>query len=66
MKTQDAIDHFGGRREMAEAMDITPQSTHDWGEEPPLLRQYQLEVITKGKLRANREKGNPWRRGLKG
>ncbi len=50
MKTKDAIDHFGGRQKLAAALGISREATYGFGEEVPLLRQYQLQVITAGKL----------------
>ena len=51
MKTQTAIDHFGSREALADALGIGRTATY-WGETVPALRQYQLQVITAGKLRA--------------
>ena len=53
MKTQEAIDYFGGLRKLAEAMDVWPQVIYQWGETPPMGRQYELEVKTGGKLKAD-------------
>lgn len=52
MKTQDAADIFGGRKKLAEALGISPAAVSMWGETVPLTRQYQIQVISKGKLRA--------------
>lgn len=54
MKTEEAIKHFGGKKiELARALKISPSAVTMWGEEIPLLRQYQLERITKGALKAD-------------
>ncbi|WP_339885626.1 Cro/CI family transcriptional regulator [Vreelandella maris] len=54
MKTEDAIKHFGGKKiELARALKISPSAVTMWGEEIPLLRQYQLERITDGALKAD-------------
>lgn len=53
MKTEDVIKHFGGVSKTAEALGIAPSSVSVWKDEPPRLRQYQIEVITKRKLRAS-------------
>lgn len=53
MRTQDAIDHYGSRRALADALKIRPESTYSWGEEVPALRQLQLERLTEGALRAD-------------
>lgn len=52
MKTQDAIDHFGGIKQLADALGIWPHSIYRWGETVPLARQYELEVKTNGELKA--------------
>lgn len=51
MTTEDAIRHFGGRRELAEALGIWVTATYSWGRYPPLGRQYQLQVLTDSKLK---------------
>jgi hypothetical protein len=53
MKTADVLKHFGGCSKTAAAIGVKPAAVSVWGDEPPLLRQYQIEVITKRKLRAN-------------
>ena len=53
MTTQEAIDFFGGQRKMAEALKITTQATFQWGERPPMLRQFEIERISGGKLKAD-------------
>ncbi len=50
MKTQQAIDCFGSRGELAKRLGIDVTATYHWGEEVPELRQYQIQVITCGKL----------------
>ena len=54
MKTQDVIDFFGSREKVAEALGIeSVSSISHWKEYVPLLRQYQIEVLTKGALTAS-------------
>jgi len=53
MTTQEAIDHFGGVKKLADALGIWVQAVYEWGDEPPILRQYELEVRTKGALKAS-------------
>ena len=53
MKTQDAIDHYGGIRQLAEVLKTWPQTIYQWGEFPPMGRQYELQIKTGGKLKAN-------------
>ena len=50
MKTQDAINFFGGRKQLAVALGITRTASYEWGEEVPELRQFQIEVHTRGAL----------------
>ena len=50
MKTLDAIQHFGSRDVLARVLDIDLSAISHWGEYVPLTRQYQLQVITAGKL----------------
>lgn len=60
MKTKQVIDHFGSVRAVADALDIKAvQSVYDWGEEPPIGRQYQIQVLTKGKLKADQPESKP-------
>jgi hypothetical protein len=53
MKTKEAIEYFGTRSDLARAVGVTPQSVDYWGDEPPPLRQIQLEKRTKGALKAS-------------
>lgn len=45
MKTQAAIDHFGGIPELAVALDVTIPAVYQWGEYPPDKRQLQIERL---------------------
>lgn len=58
MTTQDAITHFGGVKPLAFFMDVYPQTIYQWGEYPPIRAQYELEVRTKGALKAERGDNN--------
>lgn len=42
MTVEDAIAVFGSRRKMAEALGISTQATHQWGEYVPKLRAYEI------------------------
>ncbi len=53
MTTKEAIDHFGSVKALADALRIWPHSVYKWGERPPMLRQYQIQVLTRGELRAD-------------
>lgn len=52
MKTSDAIRHFKSKANLARALGITRQSIHDWGDQVPPRRAYELERITGGQLKA--------------
>ena len=49
---QDVLNHFGGTHEdLAKALNITRTAVTMWAGEIPEHRAYQIEVITRGKLR---------------
>ena len=50
MTTDDAVNYFNSKRRLAFALDISPQAVSGWGEYPPVLRQYQIQDITKQEL----------------
>lgn len=52
MTKQDAVSFYGSQRSLAEALGITQPTVAEWGEYPPPLRQIQLEMLTRKKLRA--------------
>lgn len=52
MKVQEAADFFGGRKKLAVALGISPSAVTMWGEYVPELRQYQIQIASKGKLKA--------------
>lgn len=58
MTTAEAINHFKTTVALARALGVTPSAISQWGERPPLGRQYQIEVRTGGALRADRSKTN--------
>jgi len=53
MKTQEAIEHFGSIKKLADALGIWPQSIYLWGVRPPIARQYEIQVKSGGKLLAD-------------
>lgn len=55
MTTDQAIKHYGGRRELAAALGIWPHNISRWGEYPPIARQYEIELRTNGKLKADKK-----------
>ena len=55
MKYEDVIDHFGSQQAVADAIGIKQPSVAAWKEAGiPEPRQFQLEVITDGRLKADR------------
>lgn len=53
MNMNDAIKHFGSKTKLAAALGIQPSAVTQWGESVPESRQYQIQVLTKGKLKAS-------------
>lgn len=53
MKTAEAIKHYGGTKQLAEALGIWPHVIYRWGSHPPKARQYELEVKSGGKLKVS-------------
>lgn len=52
MKTKDAIAYYGGIKKLAQVLDIWPHTIKRWGEDIPKAKAYELEVKTKGELKA--------------
>lgn len=52
MTTKEAIAYFGGIKALADALHVWPQAIYKWGDEPPMAKQYELEVRTNGSLKA--------------
>lgn len=55
VKTRDAIAFFGSATKLAEALGITKQAVSKWGERVPEPRDYQIEVISRGAVKARDE-----------
>lgn len=55
MKTEEAIRWYGGVKRLADALGVWPQVVYKWGERPPMARQYEIQVRTKGELKADDE-----------
>ena len=45
MKKQDAIQHFGGARYLAAAINVSVQAVHKWGETIPSGRVDQINAL---------------------
>lgn len=52
MTTKEALDYFEGMKGLSRFLDVYPQAIYKWGDYPPLAKQYELEVRTKGQLKA--------------
>jgi transcriptional repressor of cell division inhibition gene dicB len=50
MLTNDAVQYYGGRRQLADALGITRQAVEQWGKIVAEGAAYKLQVITKGDL----------------
>jgi hypothetical protein len=55
MTTKEAIDYFGSIKKLADTIGIWPHVIYRWGDYPPSARQYELEVKTDGKLKAEKD-----------
>lgn len=54
MTTEEAINYFGNVKKLADELGIWPHVIYRWGDTPPMARQYELEVKSNGKLKADR------------
>ena len=54
MKTHDAIKYFRTQTGLAQALSTGQSTVASWGEFPPALRQLQLEALTGGALKAEK------------
>jgi len=52
MTKSQAIKHFGSVAALAKALKVTYEAVRQW-DEVPELRQYQLERLTNGELKAS-------------
>lgn len=57
MNFQEVLKHFGTKRKIATELGITIQAVQQWADtdKVPLGRQFQIELVTDGKLQAPRE-----------
>ena len=54
MKKSEVLEHFGTMEKVAEALGITRMAVSQWpGDHVPMRRQYELERVTKGELKAD-------------
>lgn len=54
MKKSSVIKFFGDTKQTAEALDISRQAVEKWPDLVPMLRAYQIEVVTKGALKVRK------------
>lgn len=52
MKTIEAVEHFKTATKLAKKLGVTKQAISNWGVYPPIGKQFQIQVMTKGKLKA--------------
>jgi hypothetical protein len=53
MNRSECIAYFGSLNRLAKALEITTSAVRQWGEQIPRARQYEIERITFGALRAD-------------
>ncbi len=54
MKKQEVLEYFGGIKQTAKALGVSIQAVYKW-ESVPLGRQYQIQVMTGGRLQAGQK-----------
>ncbi|GLO23531.1 Cro/CI family transcriptional regulator [Pseudomonas putida] len=54
MTKSQAIKHFGSISALAKALGVTYEAVRQW-QEVPELRQYQIERLTRGDLKADQK-----------
>ena len=50
MRTQEAVQLWGGHTRLAKVLGITRDAIYKWGEYPPNETQYKLMVLSGGRL----------------
>lgn len=50
MRTQEAIEHFGGVTKLADVLGLTRDAIYKWGAYPPNATQYKIMVLSGGRL----------------
>lgn len=56
MTLDQVIDHFGSVAEVASKLGISVQAVYQWEDGVPNGRQWQIQALTKGKLRVEPKK----------
>lgn len=62
MKMKDAVSFYGSKRALALALGVSKSAITLWGDQIPPLRSCQLEKLTNGQLKADKEDAHPKRR----
>jgi hypothetical protein len=52
MKTAAAVKFFGSVKDLAEKLEISDKAIYQWGEDVPEPRNFQIEVLSGGQLKA--------------
>lgn len=55
MTTQEAVKFYKTQVGLAAALGCAQSTIAGWGEYPPAIRQLQIERVSKGRLRAERD-----------
>ena len=50
MTTQEAVQLWGGQTRLAKVLGITRDTIYKWGEYPPIATQFQIMVLSGGRL----------------
>ena len=53
MNTEQAVSHFGSKKKLADALLLSPSAITQWGSVIPMLRQFQIQMLTEGALIAD-------------
>ena len=58
MTLDNLLAHFKTKTAIAKALDISPQAVQQWfdAKKIPSTRQFQIQIVTKGKLKAEKDK----------
>ena len=54
MNTADAVKHFGTQTHLASLLNTNQSTVASWGKFPPQLRQLQIESLSGGVLKAEK------------
>lgn len=53
MTTQEVIAFYGSKVAIARALGCSPAAVTMWGDSPPSSRQWQIQVLSRGKLKVS-------------